>query len=48
MQFMPTEGIVQGYHTVNSHGVLDMFWMMLILLVVILGVWSIINRVKNV
>jgi hypothetical protein len=41
-------GIVQGYNLVNSHGLFDVFWWALIILVVVMGLVLITQRMKQI
>ena len=41
------EGIVQGYATLNQHGIFDLFWLLIVVLILLLGLWIVIRRLQE-
>jgi hypothetical protein len=41
------EGIVQGYQTVNAHGFLNMFWLIIVVIILLLALWIVIQRLQR-
>lgn len=43
-----SEEIVQGYHTANQTGIVDMMMYGVIVIIVIVGLWSIIHHIQEI
>lgn len=39
--------VVQGYQMANSQGLLDVFWMFIILAIIIMAAWGIMRRMNR-
>lgn len=41
------DGLIQGYNTINAHGLFNFFWLMVLVLILIMGLWLAIRKIQD-